>query len=883
MTTHLRLALATALALAVAFLTGCNSQEKQERKAMEFLYKYMSIADQGDYSVDFFRQNAQVVLKARKEMPWGNEVPDDLFRHFVLPVRVNNERLDNFRMMYYDTLKARTAGMSMHDAALEINHWCHEKVTYTPSDARTSSPLASILNAEGRCGEESTFTVAAMRTVGIPARQVYTPRWAHTDDNHAWVEVWTDGKWSFLGACEPEPELNMAWFNEPASRAMLMHTLVFGDYNGPEDIIRRTPNFTEINVIGNYVKTRLNTVRVRDDAGNPVKGAKVEFCIYNYGEMYPAVTLTSDSDGTASLHSGIGDLFVWASHGGKYGYGILRSSGSEKEAVADIVLEQSSDASISLDIDINPPANGKIPSYASDEAIALNKSRLEQENAIRTAYTSTFTTESNAVERLGLTELTKNQEKEACRQIIDAKGNWKDIRQFLAQASENGKINEALALLKTLSRKDLRDTECYILNDALNTAAPASDLCPDAETYYDYVLCPRIYGEFIQPYHQMIRESLNPSLSPDTVSGKETRAEKIAEEIISWTGRYIQLADSLNSRRLQCTPAGVLRIRVADARSRYIFVVAALRTYGLPARIDQMTGKAQYLSGREWLDISLDSTESEASSAGKVSSKGTFTMHYEKGKGTLDNPEYYRHFTLSQIINGTRHLLDFEGGDATELGADASAESFSKPFTLDAGTYLLTSGTRLASGSVLARLISFEVLPGKNTDVELIMRQATSEICVIGSMDPEAMYDAVNQDGSTHKSSILSTTGRGYFLLAVLGESDEPSNHALRELQSLGKNLNEWNRPVIIFGESKEGARSVASKVTGSELGDNSNLHYGIDPENAVRNMLCEGCHCESKTLPVIAVCDSFGRIVYISTGYNTSLASQLSNVLRGI
>ncbi len=878
---HLRLASAITLAIALVFLPACNSEEKQERKAMEFLYKYMSIADQGDYSVDFFRQNTQVALKARKEMPWGKQVPDELFRHFVLPVRVNNERLDDFRTMYYDTLKARTAGLSMHDAALEINHWCHEKVTYTPSDARTSSPIASILNAEGRCGEESTFTVAAMRTVGIPARQVYTPRWAHTDDNHAWVEVWTDGKWSFLGACEPEPELNMAWFNEPASRAMLMHTLVFGDYNGPEDVIRRTPNFTEINVIGNYVKTRQNTVKVRDDSGNPVKGAKVEFCIYNYGEMYPAVTLTSDDNGTATLHSGIGDMFVWASHNGQYGYGLLHSEGAAEEAVAEIVINQPSDALTAFDIDINPPAGGKIPSYASDEAIALNKSRLEQENALRTAYTATFTTESNAGERLGISGLTKEQEKEAYRQLIDAKGNWKDIRQFLASSAKDGKTNEALALLKTLTRKDLRDTKCNVLEDALNTAAPISSLCTDSETYYDYVLCPRIYGEFLQPYHSIIREALNANLPQDIVSGKETRADRIAEAILSWSAQNIRVADSLNSRRLQATPAGVLRMSVADARSRYIFVVAALRTYGVPARIDQMTGKAQYLSGREWSDITLAGPESEAASAGKISPKGTFTMLYKPGSGTMDNPEYYRHFTLSRITDGTRHLLDFEGGDDTELGADATAESFSRPFTLDAGTYLLTSGTRLASGSVLARLSTFEVTPDKNTDVELIMRQATSEICVLGSMDPEAIYETIDKDGTTGKSSILNTTGRGYFLLAILGTSDEPSNHAVREFQALGKELQEWNRPMIIFGESKKAALDLTSKVTG--IGNSSNLHFGVDSGNSVRTMLCEGCHNESSTLPVIAVCDSFGRIVYISTGYNTSLASQLRNVLKGI
>ena len=132
-------------------------------------------------------------------------MPPREWRHFVLPVRVNNENLDSFRIKLYDTLRERVAGLSMTEAALEINHWCHEHVTYRPSDARTSSPLASLRTATGRCGEESTLTVAALRTVGIPARQVYTPRWAHTDDNHAWVECWTDGRWHFLGACVVQP------------------------------------------------------------------------------------------------------------------------------------------------------------------------------------------------------------------------------------------------------------------------------------------------------------------------------------------------------------------------------------------------------------------------------------------------------------------------------------------------------------------------------------------------------------------------------------------------------------------------------------------------------------------------------------------------------
>ncbi|NTU96066.1 MAG: transglutaminase domain-containing protein, partial [Bacteroidales bacterium] len=169
-----------------------------EREAMEFLYAYMSLNDIADYDGEFFLNEVRASFAARSMFSWGEKVPDDLFRHFVLPPRVNNENLDSARMVFLRELKGRIKDMNMYNAALEVNHWCHEKITYRPSDSRTSSPLASIRTGYGRCGEESTLTVTALRAVGIPARQCYTPRWAHTDDNHAWVEVWCDGKWYYM-------------------------------------------------------------------------------------------------------------------------------------------------------------------------------------------------------------------------------------------------------------------------------------------------------------------------------------------------------------------------------------------------------------------------------------------------------------------------------------------------------------------------------------------------------------------------------------------------------------------------------------------------------------------------------------------------------------
>ena len=265
-------------------LTTLSASALTREEALDFLYKSMSLPDRTDYTEQFYLDNIDASLRAREELPWGKSVPEREFMHFVLPVRVNNENLDNSRMVFYEELKDRVKGLSMKDAILEVNHWCHEKVTYKPSDARTSSPLSSVSQAIGRCGEESTFAVAALRSVGIPARQIYTPRWAHTDDNHAWVEAWADGKWHFLGACEPEPVLDLAWFNAPASRGLLMNTNVVGDYDGPEEVLLKQPLTTRINTTSNYAPVATLPVEVVYPDGKPAKDAKVNLSLIHISE-----------------------------------------------------------------------------------------------------------------------------------------------------------------------------------------------------------------------------------------------------------------------------------------------------------------------------------------------------------------------------------------------------------------------------------------------------------------------------------------------------------------------------------------------------------------------------------------------------------------------
>lgn len=440
--------------------TGAAQMAPTADSALNFLYRYMPEPDRAMYDTAFWRQNVEASLRARAELPWGASVPLREWYHFVLPVRANNENLDMSRPVFYAELKERVKGLGMKEAILEVNHWCHEKVTYRASDARTSSPLSCVSQAIGRCGEESTFAVAALRSVGIPARQVYTPRWAHTDDNHAWVEAWADGKWYFLGACEPEPILNLAWFNQPASRGMMMHTNVFGgDYDGPEEVMDRNRHYTTINVTANYAPTALTTVKVTDVAGKPVKDARVAFCVYNYAEYYPVAVRTSDSEGNATLSTGRGDMVIFASDGTHFGMGKATAGSS-----LTVPLQYSEGSRATLEFDLVPPPSSATLPQATPQQRALNDRRMVREDSIRNAYTATFATSQQAyaaAQRLGLPVVRY------ASVITASRGNHALIEAWLDSLQPQQRA-VAFDLLESLCEKDRRDVSREVLDDCLS-------------------------------------------------------------------------------------------------------------------------------------------------------------------------------------------------------------------------------------------------------------------------------------------------------------------------------------------------------------------------------------------------------------------------------
>ena len=849
--------------------TFYNTQKENltadEQEALKFLYAYMPLADVTDYPTSFFADNVRMSFKARKEMPWGKNIPELLFRHFVVPIRVNNEALDNARSVFYNELKDRIKGMSMMDAIIEVNHWCHEKVTYQPSDARTSAPLATLKTATGRCGEESTFAVAALRAVGIPARQVYTPRWAHTDDNHAWVEAWADGKWYFLGACEPEPVLNLGWFNAPASRAMLMHTRAFGDYNGPEEVMLRTSNFTEINLTSNYAPVAPIDFYVKDSEGKPVENARVEFKIYNYAEFFTAVTKYTDAKGHTSLSAGIGDLVVWASKDGKYTYQKV-SFGKDKETILTLpegaptssvgALETSAPPKCTY-LDLVPPKEDPQLPYVSDEMHKENQRRFALEDSIRKAYTATFPTMEEA----------KRINERGAEYIFKSRGNKQTIVDFINRHSDNE--DRVMGILATLSDKDLRDITTEILEDSYNATTDQ--------------LSPRVEDELITiPFKQYFEKAFSKK------AADAFRADPM--KLVEWIKKNIRLNPDKKALRIAQTPVGVMKSKITDERSRDIFFVDVARSLGIEARKDAVTGKIQYKSkgvhlsqvhqpnskevhqktDGEWQDVKFDNTADKTSTAAAL---GTIKLTYEPTK-LLDNPKYYSHFTISRIENGTAQLLNFDEGQADMGNGTTWSNTFKNGYKLDAGTYMLTTGTRLANGSVLASNRIFEIVKGQTTTLPLEIRQNTNEVTVIGSFNSESL---VTKDGK--EVSLLSQTGRGYYVVGILGVGQEPTNHALHDIEKMKEAFEAWGRPVVLLFESE----ADATKFNHDEFpGLPSTVQFALDKDGSVRKQIAREMKLmNEKQMPMFIIADTFNRVVFVSQGYTIGLGEQMQGVFK--
>ncbi|MEZ5337253.1 MAG: transglutaminase-like domain-containing protein [bacterium] len=307
-------------------LAGANAPELQSaldasaddgtrRAAMRFTVASLPTCDLGSITSAELTANLDMALSVRTDFPWGSDCDLASWAHFVLPPRVSQEPLSDWRRFFLAELGNELSGATtLDEAAVLVNKWCGQRVGFKQTQRRDQGPLATLASGYGRCEEMVIFYVDACRSVGIPARMAYCPYWAVSDNNHAWVEVLgSDGNWHYTGGCEPRDQLDDAWFNGAVKNAPLICSMAFGVPDTLDDSVlevERTvgARYTRFNSTAFYRDTGLLSVEVPTAAGST--DAHVSVHVFNFGALRQIAHVQLDSQGRARIRLGLGSFVI---------------------------------------------------------------------------------------------------------------------------------------------------------------------------------------------------------------------------------------------------------------------------------------------------------------------------------------------------------------------------------------------------------------------------------------------------------------------------------------------------------------------------------------------------------------------------------------------
>ena len=804
---------------------------EEESVLMKFLYGTMPVRDAGEYGFNLFLSYVKHALMLREKVAWCKELPEDVFVNYVLYDRINSEDITDCRPFFYEQIMGRVAGMSLLEAILEINYWCAEHATYEATDGRTASPMTMYRSGKGRCGEESTFAVTAYRSVGIAARQVYTPRWAHCDDNHAWVEIWCDGSWYFLGACEPEEVLNKGWFTNAASRAMLIHSRCFGEISG-EEIISKVGMASFLNNLKLYAVTKYLKVCVKDEAGKRVQGAQVGFGILNYSSFFDAAIMDTDENGCCGLTCGLGTMHI---HVKKDDVFCERLVYTPDVDTVEIVLKNEP---VNYDtwehfVSIAPKdqiVNGAKP---TEEQKELGMKKTDAANKKREARVAAMFDADKAkaiVDKYGYSQ-------EIYELLFESRSNVTRLEEFLEDETFSAHAKEKLLL--TLSKKDRRDVDTDVLKEAL--ALTKDYTFEDEELFYQYVVCPRVFNEPLRKNRQFIL---------DFFTEEEKAAfRKDPRSVWEYINKEIAFNPDIEYGQIVTRPVGALTVKNGNQRSKKILFVAICRALGIISRVNPINELAEVYEDGRFVPV-------------EILDKGGSTIVFQKGEG--ENWAYFPDFSVSQLVDGGYQTLDLENEkwDGNEL-----------KISVPAGQYKVITDNRLPNGNIFASRYIFVVGEGETKTVKLEKYHADlADMLDNFTLDEFKVSD---ENGNTVKGSELT---KNPAVLMWLEQGKEPTEHILNEM--LEQEADFQNLPADIIFMVKDKAALENAKLT-KVLSTFPRIRVLYDTFVPNVETLARRMYVDPEKLPLIIVTTKELNAVYACSGYNVGSGDMLVKICR--
>ncbi len=807
---------------------------EEVRVIMEFYYGTMPASDIGDYDFSLYEKFADFGLFIAQNSQWKDLIPEDIFFNFILHYRINNEAIEDCRPFFYNALKDRIAGKNMKGAALEVNMWCAEYVTYRSTDERTASPLTVLRSSYGRCGEESTLTVTAMRSVGIPARQVYTPRWAHCDDNHAWVEVWCDGDWYYLGACEPEPVLNRGWFNNASARALLVDTKAYLPVAG-EEVISQSGQTLILNELSRYAPSLYFNVNVKDIA--PVAGVTVHFEMLNGSEFFPIASIITDEEGNAGLTLGFGSIHIHAVKDNRFVEAIVDTS-----ETASVTLDFSkallSEPEYEQDFDF------KAPKDSMRNNVRLTEEQRQQRSLVinsaeqkRKEYAKGFYQEERAKELAA--QFNSPQEVENI--LKAAEGNFHEIYEFLSTDFGTGENELQLQMLKSLMQKDYRDIRCEVLADHFEKSLKYQNDY-SSEIFVPYIMCPRAYYEELTAYREFILSNI------DMQDARLFREEP--KKVWEYVSKF-QPDSGRDNERLIGTPEGIIRSGIASLKGIKVLFVAICRTLGIPARINPVDMTAQYYENGRFINAG-DNCDENKCNVRLILNGGEEKWFYRNN------------WTMAVLKEGMYQTLEL---------SDYTWKDGRMELSLRLGSYRLITSNRTPSGSQLAKKYCFSLDSGEKKHLSMWLREADiSDLTMDIAFTPFKLSDGNDEEIS---SEIVSGDKPAIFVW--LEEGHEPTEHVLNEFIQAQDVLNKTNFKIIFIIRNHDALSSDTFKKARMALPD-AEVYYSDFSDTAVT--MARRMYVDPENLPLTVIVNE-GRGIYACSGYNVGIVGLIIKILN--
>jgi len=307
---------------------------------MNYLLAYESDSNLAEANPEDIKSNYATICALLNKK--GLNYPVDFFLSYVAKQTVSDEPLTAYRnILLKDGLQNI---INTTNTDLEKYHavtlWCVSRIQFQQTSGRDQSPVDIVQKSLiGRCEEMQILLVSACRTIGLPARPAYTPWWAHTDNNHAWTEIYLDGEWHYTG------DMDMAWFPDNTWFSDLVDKTVLILADGTlttwkDEVLIKGKYDAVINSTANYTKERSRIVKIKVLNKNnvPIPNANVIPMVFNWGSLRSLINLTTDKNGYLEFTTGRGAFYlsVYTKEGKAL---VLIPSNEEKTIEQTIILD----------------------------------------------------------------------------------------------------------------------------------------------------------------------------------------------------------------------------------------------------------------------------------------------------------------------------------------------------------------------------------------------------------------------------------------------------------------------------------------------------------------------------------------------------------------